>query len=640
LPIQEGDRFCRKCGFNFVGSGLVTSSQLSTAHPHFANQDGLTAMEVREGMMLGENGKYRVTKMIGKGGMGAVFLAEDTVLKRQVVIKALLHSDDPDMVAASIKEREFLAMVKHPSIVSIYDFFTIGTEGYIVMEFVNGRTLYQIMDQQKQPFPPADAVRYMRDILPAFTYLHRLDLVYCDFKPQNVMVETLKDGSKALKLIDLGTVIKFEPDPEAVYGTTGFYAPEAIDHPSPQTDLYTVCRSLAWMVTWMDLSKPQYGMPPLEAFPIFKDNEPLYNLLYRGTHPEPKQRFASAEELYDQLDGVLRILEGGKRGVPVRSKLFASGSLYQTNRLDAEGYILPDEDDLAIDYIRQGDAAILRGDLQSAERIYNEAVGRHRDSEDAALRLAEVSIEQRKYGEAKAQIDAVSRRNPLSWKAKWLTGRLLEVQENLPAACQTYQDLVKYLPGELPPQLALARVLFAMNQPAQALASFNLVMRTDPDSNDAIFGACEAYLRLNNFESAVKVLEMVGENSSLYVEARLKICKILLYNKPNSGPAELAYASESLRRLKQLNIETPEFLMALAEFYRRVWELARERKMPAQFPLPHQPASNTPSATPHLRVLGRLAEDSYREYLRRVPNSPNREEILRSRFKVAPWRLF
>ncbi len=135
------------------------------------------------------NGKYRITKEIGAGGMGAVYLAEDEVLKRRVVIKALLSDDDPDLVTQSIKEREFLAAVKHANIVSIYDFITVGTHGYIVMEYVGGKTLDQIMDERGQPFDAADAIKYMIGILPAFSYLAKLGLVYCDFKPQNVMLE-------------------------------------------------------------------------------------------------------------------------------------------------------------------------------------------------------------------------------------------------------------------------------------------------------------------------------------------------------------------------------------------------------------------------------------------------------------------
>src|SRR5262249_23922441 len=150
------------------------------------------------------------------------------VLKRQVVIKVLLSSNDPELAAQSVKEREFLASIKHANIVAIYDFFTVGTEGYIVMEYVHGQTLEQLMDDKGGPLDVADALRYILGILPAFTYLARPELVYCDFKPQNVILEWLKDGTQIVKLIDLGTVIKYTPEPDSVYGTGGFFAPEAV----------------------------------------------------------------------------------------------------------------------------------------------------------------------------------------------------------------------------------------------------------------------------------------------------------------------------------------------------------------------------------------------------------------------------
>jgi serine/threonine-protein kinase PknG len=326
-PHAPEVKFCNHCGFRFAtGTSPAASSpisQLPLAAP---------TIQLGPGSML--NGKYRITKEIGAGGMGAVYLAEDQVLKRRVVIKALLSDDDPDLVAQSIKEREFLAAVKHANIVSIYDFITVGTRGYIVMEYVQGKTLEQIMDEQGRPFDAADAIKYTIGILPAFSYLAKLGLVYCDFKPQNVMLEVLKDGTQIVKLIDLGTVIKYVPKPDDVYGTHGFYAPEAVKSPSPETDLYSICRTLAYMVTLMDLTDPIFGMPAAERYKVFRDHPELYRLLYKGTHVKPAQRFHSAEELSDQLAGVLRLIVGGKPGVPVSSRLVSSqycGAAWQQN---------------------------------------------------------------------------------------------------------------------------------------------------------------------------------------------------------------------------------------------------------------------------------------------------------------------
>lgn len=110
-PRIPGVKFCNRCGFSYVGvTGPTTlSNSTSVASP------SSTLLVV--GNIL--NNKYEIIRVIGAGGMGAVYLAYDQVLKRQVVIKALLSDDDPDMVAQSVKEREFLAAIKHANIVSI-----------------------------------------------------------------------------------------------------------------------------------------------------------------------------------------------------------------------------------------------------------------------------------------------------------------------------------------------------------------------------------------------------------------------------------------------------------------------------------------------------------------------------------------
>ena len=237
-PRVPGVKFCNRCGYRYeTATSPAASSAISQSNTLAQTTQLVT------GSVL--NGKYTIVKEIGAGGMGAVYLADDQILKRRVVIKALLSENDPDLVAQSVKEREFLAAIKHANIVSNYDFVTMGTQGYIVMEYIHGKTLEQIMEEQGRPFDVPDAIKYILGILPAFNYLAKLGLVYCDFKPQNVMLEVLKDGTQIVKLIDLGTVIKYVPKPDDVYGTHGFYAPEAVKTPSPETDLYAICRTLA-----------------------------------------------------------------------------------------------------------------------------------------------------------------------------------------------------------------------------------------------------------------------------------------------------------------------------------------------------------------------------------------------------------
>ena len=633
-PINPNDKFCRKCGFNFVTSGLSTSRP--TAQVEVVPQVIEHKLSIDVGSRIGPNGKYEIKKLVGKGGMGAVFLAYDTVLKREVVIKALLSSDDPDEVEAAVREREFLAAIKHPNIVGIYDFVSIGTEGYIVMEYVPGHTLFQIMEANSEPFDVRIAIRHILGILPAFSYLHKLGLVYCDFKPQNVMLEQLRDGSTTVKLIDLGTVIKYTKDPEAVYGTEGFYAPEAVKQPSPETDLYTICRALAWMVTWMDLSKPQFGMPPREHYKALREYPILYRFLTKGTHSVPSKRFHSAEEMQDQLRGVLRIIEGGSLGVPITSKLFATGSLASTGKLGVKGMVALDDKDKAIDLLRQGDLALKQGNNSAALGYYNQAIGVNPASADAHLRLAEVLIEQDKYTEALAEITKVQRLEPNNWKIAWFTGLLLEAQGDLIPAKDQYNELIQDLPGELPPLLALARVYAKLGDTKAAVDTYNQVIKADPGSTEALFGASDALAQSQDYDGAAAALVMVADSSSKYTDAQMKICKIYLYEKPQPAPNDLKQVASSIKQLARFGMDNTDFLLTKADFYAHAWELSKTGKLGNDFQLPDD---DQPRGNPGPRLLGREAERYYQIYLERSPNAPNREEIVRQKFRVAPWRL-
>lgn len=139
-------------------------------------------------------GQYEVAGCLAHGGLGWIYLARDkNVSDRWVVLKGLLNSADPDALAAAIAEQRFLAQVSHPSIVEIYNFVTHDDAGYIVMEYVGGTSLKSILKQRLQaagkydPLPVDQALAYILEILPSFQYLHDLGLVYCDFKPDNII---------------------------------------------------------------------------------------------------------------------------------------------------------------------------------------------------------------------------------------------------------------------------------------------------------------------------------------------------------------------------------------------------------------------------------------------------------------------
>ncbi|HSU35784.1 MAG TPA: serine/threonine protein kinase, partial [Propionibacteriaceae bacterium] len=128
--------------------------------------------------------QYEVAGCLAHGGLGWIYLARDrNVSDRWVVLKGLLNTGDKDALAVAIVERQFLAQVEHPLIVEIYNFVTHDEAGYIVMEYVGGTSLKQILKARMRansgrfdPLPVDQALAYILEILPAFSYLHDLGL--------------------------------------------------------------------------------------------------------------------------------------------------------------------------------------------------------------------------------------------------------------------------------------------------------------------------------------------------------------------------------------------------------------------------------------------------------------------------------
>ncbi|MFI5476073.1 tetratricopeptide repeat protein [Streptomyces cacaoi] len=281
------------------------------------------------------HGQYEVVGCLAHGGLGWVYLAVDrAVSDRWVVLKGLLDTGDQDAMAAAISERRFLAEIEHANIVRIYNFVehldqrTGSLDGYIVMEYVGGKSLKEIANDRRtpqgkrDPLPVEQACAYGIEALEALGHLHSRNLLYCDFKVDNAI-----QTEDQLKLIDMGAVRRMDDEESAIYGTVGYQGPEVAEvGPSVASDLYTVGRTLAvltfdfqgYTTVFVD------SLPDPDNIEVFRQYESFYRLLVRATDPDPARRFASAQEMAEQLTGVLRevvSLQSG-RARPALSTLF------------------------------------------------------------------------------------------------------------------------------------------------------------------------------------------------------------------------------------------------------------------------------------------------------------------------------
>jgi len=251
--------------------------------------------------------------------MGWIYLAQDkNVSDRWVVLKGLLNMGDEDALASTIAEQQFLAQVEHPLIVEIYNFVTHQGAGYIVMEFVGGRSLKELLKERMaknhgtyDPLPVDWAIAYILEVLPAFSYLHDRHLLYCDFKPDNVI-----QVQDSIKLIDLGGVRRMDDNDSPIFGTVGYQAPEvATIGPSVASDLFTIGRTLLVLTSEFRgyQSTYEFTLPPVDQMPLFAEYDSLYRLLLKCCARDPSDRFISADELRLQLLGVLREVVGSQQ---------------------------------------------------------------------------------------------------------------------------------------------------------------------------------------------------------------------------------------------------------------------------------------------------------------------------------------
>jgi serine/threonine protein kinase len=257
------------------------------------------------------NGRYRVIRHLGSGGMASVLLCEDERLGRQVAVKRL-HADSPVDVARRFdREAKLGASLNHPNLVSVFDTTTDDEGVLIVMEYVDGEPLSRML--RRGPLRPEEVGRIVRDVGDALDHAHAQGVVHRDVKPGNVLIR--KDG--VTKLADLGIATASDGTritrSGTVLGTAAYMAPEQLDgrEAGPPADIYALA-AIAFEA--LGGRKPREGRTPMEiAHKIATEGAPdlrnvwprapeaAVEVLQRGMARDPEDRPASAGELAREL---------------------------------------------------------------------------------------------------------------------------------------------------------------------------------------------------------------------------------------------------------------------------------------------------------------------------------------------------
>jgi serine/threonine-protein kinase PknG len=476
-------------------------------------------------------GQYEVAGCIAHGGLGWIYLARDQkVSQRWVVLKGLLRTDDIDVIRG---ELQFLAAVDHPNIVKVHNFVEHDLDPYIVMEYVHGATLRKTLEDRREanngdpdPLPVTHAITFMLEVLPAFAYLHGLGLLFCDFKPDNVI-----RTDSSLKLIDLGAVYRMGDTTSAIYGTPGYQAPEIGDTgPTVPSDLYTVGRTLAVLCTDGRGYQSTYSrsLPTPNDVPLFAEYDSCYRFLVRATAADPDDRFQSAEEMADQLTGVLHEIVASESGVPWPEPSSTFTGELRTNLSDPGDWrALPTPllatDDAAAAFLASLGVAVSEPDEILA--LLQQAPER---TVEVQLREARTLIEAGRYDDADGILTEIALADPWEWRVAWTTGLNALAQSDFDRALREFRGVYASLPGELAPKLAMAYAAESSGDLQSAEHWYDIVSTTDPSFTGAVFGLARCRSGIGDVAGAIAAYERVPSTSSTYVDAQVARTRLML----------------------------------------------------------------------------------------------------------------
>lgn len=471
-------------------------------------------------------GQYEVAGCLAHGGLGWVYAARDrNVSNRWVVLKGLLNSGDADALAAAIAERQFLAQVEHPLIVEIYNFVTHDGAGYIVMEYVGGTSLKALLKSRMKAaggrydaLPIDQAIAFIIEILPAFQYLHDLGLVYCDFKPDNII-----QVGDAVRLIDLGGVRRLDDLDSAIYGTVGYQAPEVPEvGTSVASDIFTIGRTLLVLAMEFRGYQSTYlaSLPPVGETPLFREHDSLYRLLAKACAPDPADRFASADELRVQLLGVLREVVSDRPGAGAAIHS-TSSLLFEVSAVSDEtlhwqqlpGLKVDDSDPMTgwLHTVSIEDPAARLDALKEAPQ----------SSPEVLLATAGAALHAGRLDVVDSVVADMLTTDPWEWRAVWMSGLAALARADAPAAQSAFNAVYGQVPGELAAKLALALACETSGELDVAESLYTTCARTDANYIAAsAFGLARIRSGRGDLDGAISALDLVPPTSRAFTQAR------------------------------------------------------------------------------------------------------------------------
>jgi serine/threonine protein kinase len=327
---RPGALFCLHCGRTLTGSEdapFVMGPGPGPGPGVLARAPGPGNQPI--GTILHE--QYQIVRKVAQGGMGAVYEARDlhepgSRWAVKEMAQAVLHPEERTQALRDfMREATILATLQHPNLPTFNGFFSENNKHYLVMEFIAGRTLEQIVSSTRDFLPEGRVMAWAAQLCDVLTYLHTQDppIIYRDCKPGNIM---LVDGSEQVKLIDFG-IARFHragrPATDEAFGTAGYAPPEQYGNgqTDQRSDVYALAATLHHLLTGHDPGQNPFHWRAVRSYNP-RVSRRVDQALLQALELKPELRYPSIDEFRQALGlAAAHRPAAAPAGLPVTSKL-------------------------------------------------------------------------------------------------------------------------------------------------------------------------------------------------------------------------------------------------------------------------------------------------------------------------------
>lgn len=375
--IELHDSFAHIQGQMSNNNIPVPENSVTTPSSPFTQSGGYRVYQLHD--LIAD--RYKIEKIIGQGGMGAIYLAMDMKLERPVAIKMMLSPDEINDNKRFQLESKTVAGFSDPHTVRLFD-YGITAEGYQyqVMEYLQGKNIDQFI-KAHGPIPPSLAKKITIQVCGSLAEAHRKQIIHRDIKPSNIMlIETPEHGIQS-KLLDFGLVRTENHDPtltktNTVLGSPMYMSPEQIDSQTNPINMKTDIYSLGLTIYTMITGKPPFTASNLSgilAAQLFQQPPAILDLQPQlGTEPalcwivqtaikkECDQRFASIQQMKQALE--LSVVQPNVVFELKQERLFANGQIIESTQMS--GYesfasLQQSSSDIGVETLKQKTPALV-----------------------------------------------------------------------------------------------------------------------------------------------------------------------------------------------------------------------------------------------------------------------------------------